>query len=484
MKVLTVPQIRVAEENAVLNGIFSYSEMMKNAGTAAARVITEKYSVVGKRAAVVCGVGNNGGDGFVIANELSRRGCFVTVITPLGLPRTVTAKEYFEFLPSVSVTDELSGEYDFIIDALFGIGLDRTVSSKAADAVDWMNMSGGTKIAIDVPSGITADGNVAGRAFCADITVTFIAIKSCLLVPPASDYTGQIVVKKIDVPVNDYEYLTIEQPTFKQRPKNSHKGSFGTALLIAGSYGMCGAEILSARAAQKSGVGIVKAVVVDKNYTAFTSCLPEAVTIPVKSDVEGGLALDTEHIKTLYNGADAVLIGCGMGQSFSAKQTVINALKAADLPVVLDADGINAVCFDINILRRTKAPVIITPHPAEMARLTGATVRDIQSKRIEYAHNFSLANGVITVLKGANTIVASPDGRVFINTTGNAGMATAGSGDVLSGIIVSFLAQGMDPLSAAKAGVYLHGVSGDRAATNLGMASMTASDIIAELSLG
>lgn len=483
MKVLTVPQIRIAEENAVLNGIFSYSQMMNNAGTAAAKAICQKYLVVGKKAAVVCGVGNNGGDGFVIANELSKRGCFVTVITPLGEPRTVTAKECFKFLPSVSVTDELSGEYDFIVDALFGIGLDRTVSGKAAEVIDWMNLSGGIKIAVDIPSGITPEGNVAGRAFFADYTVTFIAMKSCLLVPPASDYCGEISVENIDVPINDYEYLTIEQPTFKKRSKNSHKGTYGTALLIAGSYGMCGAEILAARAAQKGGVGIVKAVVVDKNYTAFTSAVPEAVTVPVVSDVDGAFALDSENLKELYKGTDAVLIGPGMSQSFSAKQTVINALKTADIPVVLDADGINAVCFDINILRRTKAPVIITPHPAEMARLTGATVGEIQSKRIEYAQNFSIQNGVITVLKGANTVVASPDGRIFINTTGNAGMATAGSGDVLSGIIVSLLAQGLEPLSAAKAGVYLHGLSGDKAAENLGMAAVTASDIIAELSL-
>ncbi|MBR5472704.1 MAG: NAD(P)H-hydrate dehydratase [Clostridia bacterium] len=483
MKVLTVPQIRVAEENAVLNGIFSYSQMMKNAGLAAAKAIANKYSVVGKTAAVVCGVGNNGGDGFVIANELSRRGCFVTVVIPLGEPRTVTAKEYFNFLPSVNVTDELSGEYDFIIDALFGIGLDRTVSGKAAEVIDRMNMSEGVKIAIDVPSGITSDGKVAGKAFWADVTITFIAMKSCLLVPPASDYCGEVIVENIDVPLKDYECLTIEPPIFKKRLKNSHKGTYGTALLIAGSFGMCGAEILCARAAQKSGVGVVKAAVVDKNYTAFTSSVPEAVTVPLKSDAEGGLALDVEQINTLYNGVDAVLVGSGMGQSFSAKQTVFNVLKTAELPIVLDADGINAICFDINILRRTKSPVIITPHPAEMARLTGATVRDIQSKRIEYARNFSRENGVITVLKGANTLVASPDGRIFINTTGNAGMATAGSGDVLSGIIVSLMAQGLEPLSAAKAGVYLHGVGGDRAAAKLGMAAVTANDIIAEISL-
>ncbi|MBR4073048.1 MAG: NAD(P)H-hydrate epimerase, partial [Clostridia bacterium] len=173
MKVLTVEQIRAAEENAVRNGIFSYSQLMYNAGIAAVKIICNKYRVTGKRVAVVCGVGNNGGDGFVIANELSKRGCFVTVITPLGEPRTATAQEYFKFLPSVTVTDSLSGSFDFIIDALFGIGLDRTISGRAADVVDFINLSAGTKIAIDLPSGVLPDGHIGGKAVSADLTITF-----------------------------------------------------------------------------------------------------------------------------------------------------------------------------------------------------------------------------------------------------------------------------------------------------------------------
>ena len=178
MKVLTVEQIRAAEENAVKNGIFSYKELMYNAGIAAVKIICDKYKVIGKHIAVICGVGNNGGDGFVIANELSKRGCFVKVITPLGEPRTETAQKYFNFLPSVTVTDTLSGDYDFIIDALFGIGLDRTLSGKAAETVDFINLSSGIKIAIDLPSGVLPDGHIGGKAVNADLTVTFIALKT------------------------------------------------------------------------------------------------------------------------------------------------------------------------------------------------------------------------------------------------------------------------------------------------------------------
>jgi len=483
MKVLTVPQIRIAEEDAVLNGVFCYNEMMENAGKSAARIIAERFSLVGKSIAVVCGVGNNGGDGFVIANALSIMGAFVTVITPLGAPRSDTAKSKFSFLPSVNVTDKLFGEYDFIIDALFGIGLDRALSGAALDAVEWMNMSSGIKIAVDLPSGIMPDGKIAGRAFVADLTVTFIALKTCILVPPASNYCGEVVVADIGVNTEYYECLTVETPTFKKRVKNSHKGSFGTALIVGGSYGMCGAEILAARAAQKSGVGIVRAAVIDKNYTAFTVSVPEAVVLPFETDTEGGFCLNSKEICSCLMGADALLIGPGMGQSFSAKRAVFNFLKSAEVPVVLDADGINAISFDINILRRIKAPVIITPHPGEMARIVGVTVKEIESDRIKYAKNFAISYGVIVVLKGANTIIATPDGRVFININGNSGMATAGSGDVLAGIIVSLLAQGYSPLAAAKSAVYIHGEAGDKAALKYGKASMTASNIITELNI-
>lgn len=483
MKVLTVPQIRSAEENAVINGVFSYSQMMENAGRAATSIISNKYDIKGKRVAIVCGVGNNGGDGFVIANALSKIGVFVTVITPLGEPKTQTAKEQFSFLPSVRVTDELTGCYDFIIDALFGIGLDRTVAGEARRAVEWMNMADCVKIAVDIPSGITSDGKVAGIAFKADLTVTFIALKDCLLVPPASDYCGEIAVDNIGVPVSDYEYLTVDSPKFKEPDKNSHKGTFGTALLVAGSYGMCGAQILAAKSAQKAGVGIVKAAVIDKNYTTFTSSVPEAVTLPFATDKDGGFLLSDDEVMSCLSNSDALLIGPGMGQSFSAKQTVIKFLKNSQIPIVLDADGINAISFDINVLRGIKAPVIITPHPGEMARLVGVSVKEIQSDRIAYARNFSMKYGVITVLKGANTIIALPDGEVFINATGNYGMATAGSGDVLAGIMVSLLAKGYPPIFAAKAAVYLHGVAGDNAAKKVGKASLTAGDIITELNL-
>ncbi|MBR4073532.1 MAG: NAD(P)H-hydrate dehydratase, partial [Clostridia bacterium] len=243
------------------------------------------------------------------------------------------------------------------------------------------------------------------------------------------------------------------------------------------------AEILAAKAALRSGIGIAKAVVADKNYSAFCSCVPEAVTHPVPTDKDGSFSLSSQELEELYSSADAVLIGPGMGQSFTARQTIINAIKSAEIPVVLDADGINALSFDINILRRIKAPVIITPHPGEMARLCGKTVKEVESNRISTAVNFAMDTGCITVLKGANTIVAAPDGRVFFNTTGNPGLATGGSGDVLSGILVSLLAQGYSPLTAALSGVFIHGKAGDIAAEKYDYASMLPTDVITELKM-
>lgn len=481
MKVLTVSQIRAAEENAVLNGAFSYEQLMYNAGKAATEIITEKYSVVAKKIAVVCGVGNNGGDGFCVADRLSKIGAFVTVITPLGASKTVTANKFFKFLPSVTVTDKLEGEFDIIIDALFGIGLDRTVAGKAAEVIDFMNFSKGVKIALDLPSGIMSGGKIAGKAFYADLTITFIALKDALLLPPASDSTGEILVADIGIEPEHYEYLTVEKPVFRKRALNSHKGTFGTGLMVAGSYGMCGAEILAAKAALKSGIGLLKAVVCEENYTAFTSSVPEAVTVPIKTECDGGISLAEEKLKALMRNSSAVLVGSGMGQSFSAKQTVINLLKTAEIPVVLDADGINAVCVDINILRKMSAPTIITPHPAEMARLCGVSTLEIQNNRVKYAHNFAITTGVITVLKGANTIIASPSGEIYFNTNGNPGMATGGSGDVLAGIILSFLAQGYSPLDSALNGVYIHGKAADIMADKIGQIPLLPSDIIVGL---
>lgn len=482
MKVLTVEQIKNSEKMAVENGLFSYADLMKNAGNATFEEIVSRYLVIGKKILVLVGNGNNGGDGLVVADLLRNAGAFVTIYAPFGLPTTDTAKCFIENVTDIPFCEYVFDNYDIYIDALFGTGLNRPLNLETETVIKRINEYDGIKISVDVPSGVMGDGVVYGTAFKADLTVTFIAYKLCQLLPQTSSLCGEVAVRDIGVDVgNNYSYLVIDEPTSKIYDKNSHKGTFGTALLFCGSYGMCGAEILSARAALISGAGIVKAVVCDKNYQAFTSAVPEAVTVPAETSSAGAPILYDKTVLSCISNANSILVGCGIGSSDEANLLVKKVLSFANVPTVIDADGINAVSRGIDILRNINAPLILTPHPKEMARLMNTTVGDVQEHRVEYAKRFACTYNCVLVLKGANTIVAAPNGEVYFNVTGNYGMAKGGSGDVLSGIIVSLLANGYDTLSAALTAVYVHGKAGDMAAKKYNKRTMLPSDIIEEL---
>ena len=313
-----------------------------------------------------------------------------------------------------------------------------------------------------------------GIAFKADYTVTFIALKPAFLLPCGSDYCGEVTVADIGVAPIDFDFKTTQKPIFQKRRHNSHKGDYGTALLICGSYGMAGAAILAAKAALRSGLGIAKCVIDERIYQAFTASVPEAVCVPIKEN-------ENTDIKVLTEKCSALLFGCGSGTSENARKTLENVLKFSDIPIVLDADGINLLCSNIELLKKSKVPVIITPHPGEMARLCGKSVKEIEQNRIEISKNFATEYGCTLVLKGANTIIAENNGNISFNTTGHPGMATGGSGDVLAGITVSLLAQGFSPEFAAKSAVYLHGLAGDKAAAKRSCHALIPSDIIEEL---
>ncbi len=480
MKILSFAQLKTAEQSAAENGR-SFPELMNTAGNAAARLIAQKYDILGKKINVVCGSGNNGGDGLVAAKALKNMGADVILTAPLGLPSTITASEFLYIAQTLPFSAAPIEDADITIDALFGIGLNRPLCDAAAKTVIQMNAARGIKAALDIPSGVYCDGGVSDIAFKADFTVTFIAHKVSEMLPYSSSYYGDTVLCDLGIIPEEYSFLTIEKPLSVKRDKNAHKGTFGTAFLICGSYGMCGAEILAAKSALKSGVGIVKAVVCDMNYSAFTASLPEAVTIPVETSSGGTPVVYDKTLLSGLSSSRACLIGCGLGKTDEAVKLVKRTLEISEIPTVIDADGINAAAKDINIIRRTKAPLIFTPHPAEMARLLSTTVDDIEHNRIRYAKTFAEEMNCVLVLKGANTIVAAPDGSVYFNTTGNPGMATAGSGDVLSGIITARLAMGYSPLKAALDGVYIHGAAGDAAAKACGQTYMTASDIITGL---
>ncbi len=281
--------------------------------------------------------------------------------------------------------------------------------------------------------------------------------------------------------VASFEVKYTERPIFKKRDKNTHKGSYKTALSVTGSYGMSGASVMSSMAALRCGLGILKAAVIPENYEVLGRSVPEAVLVPSES-IGGHYSRRAVHkLKESLKGAAAVLIGCGMGNCSDTAYLTRELALSSSVPVIIDADGINSVAGDIEFIKQMKAPLIFTPHPREMSRLCGKTVSEIEADRIGTARAFATENKVYLVLKGAATVIATPSGEIFINKTGNAGMATGGSGDVLSGIMLTLTAQAEDLTEAVTSAVWLHGAAGDKAAEKTGEASLLPRDIIEAL---
>lgn len=480
MKVLNKALIKESEKNAVNSGAFSFRELMQTAGTLAAKTISEKYGCENKRITVICGNGNNGGDGCVAALWLYEHGAKVKTVFPYGKPVTENAEYFYNKISHIETTDNFDN-CDIIVDAMFGIGLNRELDDTAKSIINSANSSSAIRVAIDIPSGVESDsGKISGAAFLADLTVTFIALKPCFVLPCGFNYCGEVIVCDIGVKPVSYSFLTNEAPILPKRPRNSHKGTYGTALLFCGSYGMAGAAILSAKAALRSGVGIVKSVICKSIYPILSVAVPEAVCLPVNDSESGTLPSDID-IEKITENTNAVLFGCGVAQSPQTEKLLENIICNSKIPIVIDADGINLLSHRIELLEKSKAPIILTPHPKEMSRLCGFLVAEIEADRLNTASNFARKHNCILVLKGAYTVIAEPDGCVTVNTNGNSGMATAGSGDVLAGILVSLLSQGLSPSFCAKSAVYLHGEAGDKAAKRRNERSMIASDIIEEL---
>lgn len=500
MNVLFADSIRKIENNAIRGG-FSGLRMMENAGAAAANVITEKCDIKAKSVVVVAGNGNNGGDGFVVARKLYDEGADVCVVLAAGMPETESARETLAKLSAYPIRvfnandTEASNKIataDYLIDAIFGIGFHGLVGEDIAALINRFNRSRAVKIALDLPSGCECDtGAVAEVCVCADITITFIAVKPCHVLYPSSDFCGKLVRVGIGISKEVMQSVKsnitiIENNLVKslipKRKKSFHKGSAGTALQICGSYGMAGAAILSAKAALRCGVGLVKAILPKSIYPIAAGSLLEAVYVPCDETAEGTIGLDSlKKIAEALISADSILVGCGLSNCNSTKELLTSLLPNIRIPTVLDADGINVVAENIDILLKSEAPMILTPHTAEMARLMRTTPKEIQRNRFKVAHAFSTRFNKILVLKGSNTIVALPNGEMYVCMAGNPGMAVGGSGDVLAGIINSLLAQGLSPENAAICGVQMHAVAGDLTASKLSMPSMLPTDIIETL---
>ena len=449
-----------------------------------------------KKTAVLCGKGNNAGDGYGVALLLYQNGFDVTCIKALGCD--VTSEEAKEKQNEFSLygKTETAGEfcshiqdYDVIIDAVFGVGFSGSIGkdSPLGLLIEKCNSTCALRIALDVPSGINSlDGQVPGMCFKAEITACVALYKTGLLSYPAKEYAGKVILCDIGLPkalsaslekhalIPDEEYIKNIIP---KRMPDSHKGTYGRLMLYCASRDMTGAGYLSCMGALRTGAGLAN--VVSDEYAV--RILQQKLSEPVFSSVDVSTDDGLQKLIRLCTKADAILCGCGLGAEKEKANAIFKIIKNAEVPLIIDADGINLLCSNINILKEAKQTPVITPHPAEFARLTGKTVSEVQSDRINLALWFSAEYGCVTVLKGASTVIASPDGKLSVNITGNAGLAKGGSGDVLAGVISGLICQGINQFDAAAAGVYLHGKAADILKERIGEYGLLPSDLPLEI---
>lgn len=506
MKAAMAAEMRKIDQIAINTFGIPGVVLMENAGTEVARKVMKVLGTVdNKMVCIFAGKGNNGGDGFVVARHLYNQGVKIKVFL-LGPRSAVTgdAKVNLEIIISMGISViEISSERDWekakiaatfadcLVDAMLGTGFSGKITGEMAKAVDIINTADKIVVAIDVPTGVDADtGQLRGVAVKADYTVTFGLPKLGLLIYPGAQYAGKLIVADIGIPFKLLVDDSIRQNIITagsvkallgSRQPDAHKGTNGKVLIVAGSKGMTGAAALASMAALRTGAGLVTLGVAESLNEIMEVKLTEVMTKPLPESADGGIGRKAlPHIEDMAAKSDVLAIGPGLGRNDETMAVVRDVVKNAECPLVIDADGLNALVGQTDILKHTKALPIVTPHPGEMARLLEITVKDVNADRVGIARLAAGLWGAIVVLKGARTIVAYPDGEIYINTTGNSGMATGGTGDVLTGVIAGLIAQGLTSHAAAVAGVHIHGLGGDIAASN-GTIGLIASDVIAAL---
>lgn len=500
---VTNEQMKRAEENADRSGT-PYLQLMKNAGQACFnRICQLTDDIKDKNVVVLSGRGNNGGDGIVITDLLLEAGANAILIFVSDLPKSDCARLCFSiyetglnmslYAHQKENVKRVLENSEIIIDCVFGTGFHGELEESTAELFKFINEKcPAMKISIDVPSGCNSDtGEIAANAFHPDFTITLGAVKKGLYSHPCFEHCGVLLLADIGIPQSCYErceaVLTDEliREFIPERTTVSHKGTYGKLLNIAGSARYTGAALLSTDAALRMGVGLCTLATPQRVVNAIAAAIPETTYFPLDCDENGFLSSNgTAALKRLVEdgGFSAISIGCGLGNTPETADAAEFVIKNADCPVIIDADGLNAISSNINILKESKRGVIVTPHPAEFARMTGKSVAEIQSDRITAAKRFAAEYGAVTVLKGVNTVIAAPTGETFINTTGNAGLAKGGSGDVLTGIIASLTAQGADIFYGTVLGVYLHGLTADRLGKTKPLYSILPRDLIDALS--
>jgi hydroxyethylthiazole kinase-like uncharacterized protein yjeF len=504
MKIATAQQIKNIDRRAIREFGIPGPVLMENAASAIMAEMERFFDgLVGVRVGIICGKGNNGGDGLALARRLSIRGVpvrvallasFIAVSGEAKVNLAILRKMDVEITQNVSsrfVADVVAWS-DIIVDALLGVGLSTPLKGLYAQTVETINASGRPVVAIDVPTGIDADtGAVRGAAVNADLTVTMALLKRGLVLFPGARHAGTVRIADIGIPseVIEKEKISVRLLNkgsllgmLERRAPDAHKGDFGHLLVVAGSPGKAGAAAMAARSALRTGTGLVSVGTPSGLVPIIQQQVFESMCIPLAESIDGtiGLGGENELLKVAVK-MSACAIGPGLSIHYETVSMVRSLLQQIATPVVIDADGLNALVGALEVLRKTRGPVIMTPHPGEMARLLGISTSDVQKDRIGIAADFARKYKVTLVLKGAGTVIANPDGLTYINTTGNPGMATGGTGDALTGMIGSLLAQGYASLQAACIGVYLHGLAGDLAAKEKGEAGMIAGDLIEKI---
>lgn len=503
MKLLTAEQMRLLDETAIKSVGIPGVVLMENASHDLYDVIDNEFHPLrGKKVAIVCGKGNNGGDGFAVARHLLLAGAEPMVFlaarrkdvsgdakTNLDICRNlkISIEEVHNAKHLAAMSKALKSAV-VVVDALLGTGVKGPVKPAYLSIINAINKCGKPVVSVDVPSGISVnDGRVFNGAVHANFTVTFGAPKIGLFIQPAASRSGLVCISDIGIPPALLEKVRNEATLFTGelaagalgvRAETSHKGDCGKVLVVGGSKGMSGSIILAGSAALKTGAGLVYMTFPESLSNIVGKKFTEAVSLPMPEEDGRFAARAAYEILDKMRDVDAVVLGPGLGVSSHTVSLVSKVITTSRVPVLVDADALNCVAKNISILKKAKAPITLTPHPGEMARMTGSTLKAIQESRLDSARSFAKEHGVVLLLKGSDTITASPDGHVFINSTGNPGMATAGSGDVLSGIAGALLAEGMEPVRAAACAAFIHGAAGDKAAEKRGTRSMTASDII------
>jgi NAD(P)H-hydrate epimerase len=506
MRVLNSTQMRDVDRRTIEEVGIPSLVLMENAGRQVVAAMEAMHAdLAERRVAVLCGRGNNGGDGFVVARTLMQRGIDVSVFL-IGRVSDVRgdARTNLEILGRlgltvVEVADSQAWELHFsevsdstlIVDAIFGTGLNAPVSGLIQSVIVDVNASEIPVVSIDIPSGLSADSaEPPGDSIDAGMTVTIAAPKLPLVLPPGETRAGDVVIADIGIPssiIDEVDGPRVELLTRQDmrelitpRSPDTHKGDYGRILVVAGSPGKTGAAYLAGIAALRAGAGLVTVATPASCQPIVAAMAPEYMTEAL-DETDGGLDPDGVE-RVLELARDVIALGPGLGQAAGTREFILRLVDRATTPLVIDADGLNAFVGDPDRLAgREGRDVIITPHPGEMARLVGMTADEVQASRLEIARNFAVGHHIYVVLKGHRTLIATPDGKVFVNPTGNAGMATGGTGDVLTGTIAAWLAQLLDAEAACKLAVYLHGMAGDLAEADEGDVAMTSGDVARHL---